>query len=88
MYNNTLGLNYYADIKDAPLYELLRQYNINTENQLMAFSDVSCQNCPDTGRSTVLYTIFCQSGTVDHGKYVPGPVSKSSGENDYNAAFT
>ena len=33
--NMTLGLNYYADIKDAPLYELLRQANINTDNQFI-----------------------------------------------------
>ena len=40
-YNNTLGLNYYADIKDALLYDLLIQANIKNENQLMAFSDFS-----------------------------------------------
>ena len=39
--NNTLGLKYYSDIKDAPLPNLLRQANINTENQLMDFSDYS-----------------------------------------------
>ena len=33
--NNTLGLNYYADMKDAPLSDLLRQANIKTENQLI-----------------------------------------------------
>ena len=30
--NNTLGLKYYADIKDAPLSDQLKQANINTEN--------------------------------------------------------
>ena len=39
--NKTLGFNYYADMKDAPLYDLLIQANINNENQLMAFSDFS-----------------------------------------------
>ena len=28
--NKTLGLNYYSDIKDSPLSDLLRQANINT----------------------------------------------------------
>ena len=41
MENNTLGLNYYADMKDAPLSDQLIQANINTKNQFMAFSDYS-----------------------------------------------
>ena len=41
--NKTLGLKYYSDIKDAPLHDLLRQDNINTEKKLMAFSDYSWQ---------------------------------------------
>ena len=39
--NNTLGLNYYAYMEDSPLSDLLRQDNIKTENQLMAFYDYS-----------------------------------------------
>ena len=54
----TFGLKYYADIKDATLSDLLRQDSIKTENQLMVFSDSSCQDCPDTGIITVLYIIF------------------------------
>ena len=41
--NKTLGLKYYTDINDAPISDLLRQAGIKTENQLMAFSDFSCQ---------------------------------------------
>ena len=33
--NKTLGLNYYSDMKDAPLSDLLIQSSINTDNQLM-----------------------------------------------------
>ena len=50
--NKTLGLEYYADMNDAPVTDLLRQDSIKTENQLMDFSDSSWQDCPDTGRST------------------------------------
>ena len=39
--NKTLGLKYYDDMKDAPLYDLSIQAIIKTENQLMAFSDSS-----------------------------------------------
>ena len=50
--NNTLVLNYYADVNDAPVSDLLRQASIKTENHLMDFSDSSWQDFPDTGRST------------------------------------
>ena len=30
--NTTLGLNYYANMNDAPLSDLLRQASINSEN--------------------------------------------------------
>ena len=73
-----MGLKYYADIKDAPLYGLLRQDNIKTENQFMDFSNSRWQDCPDTGRITVAYIIFYQGGKFDHGTHVTGTVSQSS----------
>ena len=83
---NIVGLKYYADLTDAPVAELLRQASIKSKNHLMAFSDSSWQDCPDTGRSTVKYIIFYQGGPIDHGTHVQGPVSQSSAENEYNAA--
>ena len=80
MYNKTLGLNYYADMKDAPLSKMLRQAIIKTENQLMSFSDSSWQYCPDTGRSKGAYIMFYQGKPVDHGTHVPGPFAQSSAE--------
>ena len=76
--NKTLGLKYYADLNDAPVTDLLRQVNINTKNHLMAFSGSSSQDFPDTGRSTGAYIIFFQSGPIDSGTHVPGPVAQSS----------
>ena len=63
----TLGLKHYADLNDAPVTDLLRQSNINTKNHLMAFSDSSWQDCPDTGISTGAYIIFYQGVPIDHG---------------------
>ena len=80
--NKTLGLKYYADINDAPVTNLLRQANIKTKNHLMAFSDSSWQDCPDTGRSIGEYIIFYQGGPIDHGTHVPGPVAQSSLESE------
>ena len=73
-----MGLKYYADIKYAPLSGLLRQDNINTENQLMDFSNSSWQDCSYNGRITGEYIIFYQSGPIDHGTHVPGTVAQSS----------
>ena len=56
--NNTLGLMYYADMKSAPLSDLLIQSSINAENQFMDFSDSSWQDYPDTGRSKGAYMPF------------------------------
>ena len=63
-YIKTLGLKYYADMNDATVTDLLRQANIKTKNQLMAFSGSSWQDCPDTGRSTGAYIIFYQVGPI------------------------
>ena len=40
-YNELLVLKYYADMNDAPVTDLSRQTSIETENNLMAFSDSS-----------------------------------------------
>ena len=73
-------LKYYADMNGAPVSELLIQSSINTENQLMAFSDSIWQDCPDTGRITGSYIIFYQVGTIDHGTHFPRLVAQSSAE--------
>ena len=88
MYNKTLVLNYYADLNDSPVTDLSRRASINTKNHLMAFSDSSWQDFPDTGRSTGAYIIFYKGGPIDHGTHVTGPVAQSSAESEYNAACT
>ena len=71
-----MSLKYYADMKDAPLSDLLRKANIKTENQLMAFSDSSWNYCTDTGIITGEYIIFYKVGSIDYGTHVPGPVAQ------------
>ena len=79
-YNKTLGLKHYADMNDAPVTYLLRQASIKNENYLMAFSDSSWQDCPDTGRSTGACIIFYQGGEIEHDTHVTGLVAQSSAE--------
>ena len=73
-----MGLKYYADTKNAPLYDLLRQANIKTDNHLMDFSDSSWKDCPDNVIITRSYIIFHKGVPIDHGTHVPGPVSQTS----------
>ena len=73
-----MGLKYYAHMNDAPVTDLLIQANIKTDNHLMAFSDSSCQDFPDTGRSIGEYIIFYHGGKFDHGTHVSVPVAQSS----------
>ena len=55
-----MGLQYYADMNDAPVTDMLRQASIKIENNLMVFSDSSWQDCPDTGINKGAYIIFYQ----------------------------
>ena len=64
-------------MNDAPVYELLRQTIIKTDNHLMDFSDYSWQDFPDTGRITGAYITFYNGGRIDHGTHIPGTVVKS-----------
>ena len=75
MHNRTLGLDYYANINDAPVSDLLRQASIKTDNKLMDFSDYSWQYFLKTGISKEAYIIFYQGGPIDHGTPVPRPVA-------------
>ena len=79
-----MGWNYYADMKDAPLYDLFIQAHIIAKNQLVEFSGFSWQDCPDTGRSTGTYIIFYQGGPIQPGTHVPVPVAQPGTESDYN----
>ena len=62
-------------MNDAPVFDLLRQDSIKTENQLMDFSYYIWQDFPDTGRSIGVYIIFYQGEKIDHDTHVPGPVA-------------
>ena len=73
--DNTLGLNYYADIKDAPVSDMLIHTSYKTEKKLTDLYDCSWQDCPETGRSTGAYIVFYQGGKVDYGTQFPVSVS-------------
>ena len=86
--NKTLRLNYYADMNDAPISDLLRKFSIKTENHFMNFSGSSWQDYPDTGRGTGAYITFFQGGPIYHGTHVPRPIYQLSTKSEYNASCT
>ena len=54
----------------------------------MVFSDSIWQNFPDTGISTGAYILFYQGEPIDNFTHVPGPVSQSISDSEYNTACT
>ena len=85
---NNLGLKYHSKIEDEPIYDLLGQASIKSENQVMVLSGSIWQDFPDTGRSTGAYNVFYQGGPIDYCIHVPVPVSHCSAESEYNTVFT
>ena len=85
-HNKNLGLKHYADMKYEIFPVLFRLASINPESKLTGFSDYSCKDCTETGRSTGAYIIFDQGGRIDNVTHVPGPVAKASTESEYNVA--
>ena len=82
---NNLVLRYYSKIDNTPLYELLRQASVKTHNQFMVLSNSSRKGFQYNGIITGAYIVFYQGRPIDHCTHVPGPVSQSSAESQYNA---
>ena len=58
------------------------------QHDFFGFCDFLWQDCPDMGRSTGSYIIFCQGGPIDFSSYMPVPVAMSSAEAECNARAT
>ena len=65
-------------MEDSPLYDLLRQVIIKTENQLMMFYEFRLKDCTDNGRSNGASIVFYKGVRMYHCTHVPGPVAQSS----------
>ena len=50
---------------------------------MIAFSDLSWNDCVDTGRSTGGHITFVPGGGADYRSHLPVPVAMSSGEAEY-----
>ena len=83
--NANLGLKYYHQWNESPVYTILKSNDIMTTHNLFGTHDSSWQDCPDTGKSTGCYIHFMQGGPVDFSTFVPSPVAMSSAESETNA---
>ena len=84
--NHLFGLTFYSNVMDAPVARLLFEHGVDPTAPLIAFTDSSWQDCPDSGRSTGGYVLFYQGGVVDSASAMPDPVALSSAEAEYNQA--
>jgi hypothetical protein len=84
--NTYLGLRYYSNANDSPIYKSLQHNKINETGLFLAYSDSSWHDDVDSGRSTGGYLISYMGGIVDHSSNMPGPVALSSAEAEYNEA--
>jgi hypothetical protein len=79
-----LGVKFYSNFVDAPLYQTLSAQNIQQHHPFFGFSDSSWNDDVDTGRSTGCFIITYMGGVVDHSSNTPDPVALSSAEAEYN----
>ena len=79
------AVKFYSNIQESPTYQICSKHKIEMP-RLIAFSDTSWQDCPDTGRSTSGYKIFIQGGIVDAQSTMPIPIALSSAEAEYMGA--
>jgi hypothetical protein len=79
------GITFYAEISSAPIYQTL--YDVGqakiAEYPLIAVSDSSFHDCPDTHRSTGGYMIHWQGGVVEGVSVMPPIIAASVGEAEY-----
>jgi hypothetical protein len=84
--HHSTGITFYSRPSRSPLGRILDEVGIDTNTELVAATDSSWQDCPDTGRSTGgYYVLFC-GGIVDSSSNVPGPVAMSSAEGEFMQA--
>ena len=79
------GIKFYANVVQSPVHQICQRLKIPTTD-IVAFTDSSWQDCPDTGRSTTGFKIFVQGGLVDAQSTMPVPVALSSAEAEYMGA--
>ncbi len=82
--NTYLGLCFYSDFTASPVYCLLKENHLPTDQLFFTFSDSSWNDDVDHGRSTGCFLIFYMGGAVDHSSNLPDPVALSSAESEYN----
>jgi hypothetical protein len=83
--NGLLGVRFYSEIGDSPIYKMLLTQKIDEKHLFFGFTDSSWNDDQDSGRSTGCFIITYMGDIVDHSSNMPDPVALSSAEAEYNA---
>jgi len=82
--NSLLGVRFYSEIGDSPVYKMLLAIKIDERHLFFGFTYLSWNDDQDSGRSTGCFVITYMGGIVDHSSNMPDPIALSSAEAEYN----
>jgi hypothetical protein len=71
----------------SPITRLLSSNGISLDNPLCTFTDSSCNDDIDTGRSSGCFMIFYMGLVVEHSSNMPDTMALSRAEAEYNEAY-
>jgi hypothetical protein len=82
------AIKFYADPSMSPLHRKLRAIDAEwvCDHPIIAVSNASFQDCPDTSRSTGGFIIHLQGGTIQEVTTSPQIICHSTGEAEYCTA--
>ena len=83
-----LAIKYYTKLEDSPIHDILIRNKLKNTAEIVGFTDLSWQDCPDTGHSTCGFKIFLICGGIVNKAQstMPVPVALSSAEAEYMGA--
>lgn len=84
-YYSDYSVKFNGNVSDSPAHMIWEQHKIKpTKN--FEFSDMSWQDCPDTGKRTCGFKVFVQGRLVDAQSTMPVPVALITAEAEYMGA--
>jgi hypothetical protein len=79
------GIKFYSNMQLSPLYQHMNDngHSNLAESPIIAFTDSSFQDCPDSCRSTGGYLIYIRGAVIDVTSTMPSIIAQSTCEAEY-----
>jgi hypothetical protein len=79
------GLKFYSNMQSSPLYQYMNHngHSNLAESTIIAFTDTSFQDCPDSCRSIGGYLIYIRGAVIDVTSTMPSIIAQSTCEDEY-----